>query len=151
MSKAAPIGHESAWGGVEAADVWLSTQSRRETSPSQPLPTSVLPVGWEAATVCVRMWRDLLLRRGCPLCPVPLQQGTSQLVTESGMLGPCYPVFTKTVSYMNRCFPDPQALVDLAVAAGDSVEVANSSISDIVGQEIGSNLQVRAARLARRA
>jgi hypothetical protein len=64
-------------------------------------------------------------------------------VAPSGQLGPCYPVFAKTVSYMNRCFPDPQALVDLAVEVGDSVEVGGKSVSDIVGDEIGSNLQVR--------
>jgi hypothetical protein len=44
---------------------------------------------------------------------------------------------------MNRCFPDPQALLDLAVEVGDSVEVGGKSVSDIVGDEIGSNLQVR--------
>uniref|UniRef100_A0A7S1SUR8 Choline transporter-like protein n=1 Tax=Tetraselmis chuii TaxID=63592 RepID=A0A7S1SUR8_9CHLO len=69
-------------------------------------------------------------------------QSTSKLVAPSGQLGPCYPVFAKTVSYMNRCFPDPQALLDLAVEVGDSVEVGGKSVSDIVGDEIGSNLQV---------
>ena len=38
-------------------------------------------------------------------------------------MGPCYPVFSKTVSYLNRCYPDARVVSELIADKLDNIKV----------------------------
>jgi len=65
-----------------------------------------------------------------------------QTTSKVGMLGPCYPVFAKTVPYLNRCLPDPEVIAELVGMSLDNVKIDNNTLTDTVAEGIGSNLQL---------
>ena len=62
----------------------------------------------------------------CELCPAliisDLKLHRLQAASQMAM-GPCYPVFSKTVSYLNRCYPDAAVVSELLEDKLENIKV----------------------------